>query len=353
MAEATSIHLNARVRGMKSSLFTRAELEELLQQGDMQRLIDRLLDSPYRQELAEALTRHHGADAIEEAVTRNLVNTFSALIRRAQGELREVVALFLERWDLAAIKSLLRLKHHGLDSQEFGAALLPGPGLSVALIQELAEKDSMEALLLALSSLKRQMVQPINRLLPQYKEARDLSLLEEALDRQYFVENAARLRHSEDPDGQMVRHYLRIEIDRINLRSVFQHLAHGDGHALPEEVLLPEGLLKVHFLQDMAASGDIASAVEKLGNTLYRDTAEELFPLLQTGRFAPVERFLERMIMLEVRRMARRDVLRVGVVMDFVWLKFNEVVNLRLVARGLAGNLPPGRVREELNLNQG
>jgi vacuolar-type H+-ATPase subunit C/Vma6 len=76
---------------------------------------------------------------------------------------------------------------------------------------------------------------------------------------------------------------------------------------------------------------------------------DELYPLLQTRRFAPVERFLERMVMLELRRMARNDVFGLGVVMDYVWQKFNEVVNLRLIARGLGGNLPVGRVREELN----
>ena len=34
--------------------------------------------------------------------------------------------------------------------------------------------------------------------------------------------------------------------------------------------------------------------------------------------------------------------------MNYVWMKYNEVINLRLIARGLAGSIPMGRVRDEL-----
>ena len=61
-----------------------------------------------------------------------------------------------------------------------------------------------------------------------------------------------------------------------------------------------------------------------------------------------MERFFERILMRNVRQSARNDVFGVGVMMDYVWMKYNEVVNLRLIARGLAGNLPAGRVRDEL-----
>jgi vacuolar-type H+-ATPase subunit C/Vma6 len=64
-----------------------------------------------------------------------------------------------------------------------------------------------------------------------------------------------------------------------------------------------------------------------------------------------VERFFERLIMHRLRRLSQVDVFGLGVMMNFTWLKFNEVVNLRLIARGLAGHVPPGRVREELHFS--
>ena len=61
------LHFNARVHGMKRELFSAAEIDAFLEQGDLNRFVDALLDSDYRTEMAEALTRYQGADAVEEA----------------------------------------------------------------------------------------------------------------------------------------------------------------------------------------------------------------------------------------------------------------------------------------------
>ena len=50
--------------------------------------------------------------------------------------------------------------------------------------------------------------------------------------------------------------------------------------------------------------------------------------------------------------MARVDPFGLSIVMEYAWLKYNEMVNLRLVARGLAGHLPKGRVREQLHFTE-
>lgn len=344
---ATIIHFNARVRGMKSSLFTQVELEELLSQGDLQRLIDRLLDSPYKQEMAEALTRHQGADAVEEAVSRNLVNLYRGLIRRAQGDLQAQVALFLARWDLSAVKSVLRAKHHGVDAQEALDSLIPGPGLTLPLLQDLASRDSIESIITGLYGWNPSLSRALGAALPAYQEHPDLNLLEEALDQHYFVRNAAQLRKSGDANDEMLRTYLSLEIDRINLRTVFQHLLLGAEGDISER-FLAHGTVPAALLTEMASTRNASAALERLSSTRYAGMVEQLAPLLQEQRFSPVERFLERFIAQEIRRLARRDVFGLGVVMDFVWLKYNEVVNLRLIARALAGNLPADRVREEL-----
>jgi vacuolar-type H+-ATPase subunit C/Vma6 len=37
-----------------------------------------------------------------------------------------------------------------------------------------------------------------------------------------------------------------------------------------------------------------------------------------------------------------------AVLMHYAWAKYNEVVNLRLIARGAAARLPLGKIREEM-----
>jgi vacuolar-type H+-ATPase subunit C/Vma6 len=93
-------HMNARVRGMKAELLSHQQLDAFLDQGDVNQMAQALLDSAYKTEMAEALAEASGADAIEIAVSRNLVTTYRKLMRCAQGRLRAPAELFLTRWDL-------------------------------------------------------------------------------------------------------------------------------------------------------------------------------------------------------------------------------------------------------------
>lgn len=347
--DSNVIYFNTRVAGMRGKLFPAAEVVGMLDQGDLSGMTDQLLESDYRKEMAEALARYTAADAIEDAVSRNLGETFQALESRAQGDYRELVRFFLARWDLTAAKSLLRLRHHGLSADGSTLPLVVGPTLSQAQLHEMAGLDSMESLVAAIVSWNPGLGVPLRRALPEYRETNDLSVLEEALDRAYYVTGLKRFEGNEDPNVVTLREQLASEIDRINLRLVFQAIAdRTDGEALNER-LLPGGWLGRTLLMSMANTGDVSTAVGLLGGTRYNSLVDELFQMLQTGRFSPLERMLDRLLMRQMRRFARRDTFGIGVLMDYVWQKYNECINLRLVARGLAGNLPVGRVRDELH----
>lgn len=343
------LHFNARVHGMKRELFTVRTVEEFLEQNDLARFVDALLESSYRTQMAEALTRYEGADAVEEAVSRNLVATFQMLQSRAHGEFSELVDIFLGRWDLMAVKSLLRCRHHGVQGAGAGGTLIPGPTLTPPLLADFGEADSMESLVRMLAAWNRGLCGSLLRAYPAYVESNDLAVLEEALDRAYFSGNAAKLKARDDEDSRMLRAQLQAEIDRINLRTVFQHIdTKGELGESLESRFLSQGSLPKTLLRQMASSSDPATAMALLAKTRYSSLVEELYQLLQTGRFSPMERYFERVLMKQVRRNARNNVFGIGVMMDYVWMKYNEVVNLRLIARGLAGNLPAGRVRDEL-----
>ena len=342
------VHFNARLRAVKSDFFSRHEIEEMLNKGDVANMAEALLDSNYRKEMAEALTRYNGADAIEEALTRNLAKTYQMLIQRAVGEFKTLVELFLTRWDLAAVKSLIRCVHHNFEPEDAISSLVPGPELTVPLLQEFAAAENIDILIRQLVAWNPDLCSGLHAAYPAYEKSNDPAPLEEVLDREYFVGNVRTLSGIQDPDALRLKEYLQSEIDRINLRVVFQYVERLLQTANLSERLFPEGTLAVEFLMRMAERDSVEGAMEMLGKTSYRDLVDELYELVQTHRFAPVERFIERIMIRQIRREARSNAFGIAVMMDYVWLKYNEVVNLRLVARGLTGHIPPGRVRSEL-----
>jgi len=71
----------ARVRGMKSRLLSPDDLEDLLDQKDVEAVIEVLLTSDYKEEMARALAMYSGANAIEEAVSRHVLRNSRTPLR--------------------------------------------------------------------------------------------------------------------------------------------------------------------------------------------------------------------------------------------------------------------------------
>lgn len=351
MAElgAFRIHINARVHGMMSTLLARADIDAFLDGGSVDAMVDGLVSSPYAAEMAEALTRYQGADAIEDGVSRNLINTFAKLRRICRGRYGELVGIFLARWDLGAVKALLRNCHHGLDADTGAASLFPGPSMPVAVQRDLASQDTMEGLVRGLVAWNRELCSALPAALAGYAEEKRLDVLEEVLDRSYFVPNVQRLGGAKDTDSRSLQALLRIEIDRINLRILLEPRPPDKDIEDVVRRLLPQGHLPGHILRSIASAPSPEASVRVLEQTRYAELSEEAGEFTQAHHFAQFERYFEVMLMRALRRMALRQGISIAVLLRYAWLKYNEVMNLRTIARGLAVQLPAARLREEIH----
>lgn len=346
--DINATHLNARVRGKKSRLFKRSDLDHLLEQTEVQATIDLLLDSPYKEDMAEALSLHTGAAAVEDAVTRCLMGTLDSLMRIAQDELRVLGRIFITRWDLQTVKGLLRHRHQGLDASAAETVIAPGPTLGGALLRDLAARSSMDALIAGLIAWNKGLCAPLRRVLPEYEQDRNVAVIEDALDRHYFNGNVKTLAGMDSANAEFVRRILRMEIDRINVRVLLAGRLAGDSVQALQPRLLPDGLLSRHSVDAMLNAATAAEVVELLASTRYAELAEQAKPLIATGRMAPVERYFEGQLFRALRRMAREHVLSIAVLLEYCWLLYNEAVNLRVIAMAQERHLPQARVKEEL-----
>ena len=68
----------------------------------------------------------------------------------------------------------------------------------------------------------------------------------------------------------------------------------------------------------------------------------------QTGLSSRKERAFELSMLEELSRASQQDALSIAVLMRYAWLKYNEVMNIRMIARGTAVHLPKSRIQEEL-----
>src|SRR5690606_3075780 len=153
----------------------------------------------------------------------------------------------LQRWDLAAVKAILRTKHHNLDPERALEDVPPGPTLTVPLINEIVAADNMTEVVARLVGWNPELAQPLQQHLAEYQETRRLEILEEGVVCRSFCDTANRFCGCCDEDSRFLLWLIHMEIDRINLRFLYGARNVEDSDKVLDRVL-PFGSLSAEVL---------------------------------------------------------------------------------------------------------
>jgi V/A-type H+/Na+-transporting ATPase subunit C len=344
-------YLNARVRGMSTDLLSRDFYEQVLAAWTESMLLDALLGSSYAPDLQEARGRHASApvsQAIEAAVRSNAASVFARLMSAAPPEPRRLLAILLNRWDVANVISLLRARLAGAGPPEALAAVLPLGELGEAQLGELAAENDVESLADALTTWKQPIGYEMRRAIRECAVPHHPRALERALHRAYFTWALAQLRQDE-PAQALVRDCVCRQIDIVNVITILTMIRGRPegGDERPE--VIERGLLDEKFLLELRACDSMEAAFEALAATYFAPGVEKgILTYGQSQSLGVMERFLEAVTIERACRLFRQDLLGMAVPLGFIWRKYSECVNLRLLARGALFKMPANMVRLEL-----
>ena len=137
-------YVNARVKGMHSFLLDHTRLNTLILKPDIDSLISELEQTPYREDLQRAMITSSGVRGIEYALRLNLIRTFRKILSFVEGEIGEkYLNIFLCRWDVHNLKTILRGKKVHIPPQEIRDCLIPAGTLDEATIVELLKQPDI------------------------------------------------------------------------------------------------------------------------------------------------------------------------------------------------------------------
>lgn len=341
------IYLDARILARRNAFLSVSVYEEMIGYSDVTLVLKHLLSTPYEHHVAEALVRHQGGDAVEAGVGAHLDDMFSDLMQMARylpGQKNEL-DYFLNRWDLLSIKTLLRHAACGTPPAEH--QLSTGPSLPWPLLSKLSEISDIEDLSLRLYKRFPSLCRSFPSILKSGADTpRELlELLETALDKDYFLRFTSVVPRNNTQ--KVIRECMAIEIDRINLRYVLSNLAQQN-HSPDPSPLLPEGRLSAKVLNQMLSSGSVESALVLLESTPYRSIHQVFYQIFAQGRLSGLDRKIEMLLIEKLQMLIWRYPFSGALFMHFVWKKWIEAANLRILARGSELHLPSGRIKEEL-----
>jgi vacuolar-type H+-ATPase subunit C/Vma6 len=341
-------YLNARVRALSTQLLRPADYERLLA-ADEETALDLLHGTAYRRELAEALAAGRGLPAVESALGRHLAVAFTRLRAMAPEQARRLLGVQAAQWDAANLLAVLRGKLTAAEPREILEALLPFGEASEPQLAELAAQPGLAAMASLLATWGYPFAGRLRELLRAGGSNPDLAVLERAVNDAYF-RWAMQEAGGRDPDSALVRNMLGMQIDLANVRAALDHVRHrARGESVGELALLAGGTLRPAVVRALGQAAGLVEAFEALEASYFAAGIEKgILAFGMAGSLGVMERFLEKVVIRAGCRLFRADPLGIGVPLGFMWRKYSEYLNLRLLLRGRSYRQPPAAIREEL-----
>jgi len=342
-------YLNARVRAMSTELLRPPDYEQLLAAEGQEAALDLLHGTAYKRQLVQAMTVGHGLSALESALGRNLSDCFARLRGLAPEGPRRLLALQFNQWDASNVLAVLRGKLTAAEPGEILEALLPCGQFSEPQLEELAGQPGLEEVAATLATWGYPFAFRLCEVIRRAGRAADLVALESAVNEAYFSWALEQV-GERDPAEALVRRMIRLQVDLANVKSALDQVRHRThGEALEDMVLLAGGLLEPAVFQALGRATSMVQAFEALQGSYFAPGIEKgILAFGLTGSLGVMERFLEGVVIAAGCRLFRRDPLSIGVPLGFLWRKYNEFLNLRLLMRGKSYRMPVNAIREEL-----
>ncbi len=342
-------YANARIRGMKGRLLTHGALDELILKPDMDALVLELEKTPYMDEVREASGKYSGIYCVEYALRKNFTNTFKKILGFVEGEPAErYIGIFLRRWDIQNIKTILRGKSIHTTAEEIVECLVPSGELDDVTLGELIKQPDLKAVLDLMATLRVEYAKPLMRHFREYSGENGLALFEAALDKYYYDDALGRVQ-GRSYDERFIRKMLEAEIDVVNLKTILRMVRDKVEPGQAKGLLIKGGdRLHTEEMVALLESGSVGGVLERLKNTPYNSASDIPEDHLRKEKISAIEKYLDRLIIRKGLNAFSGDPLSIAIASGYFWAKYNEVTNIRVIARCKTADIPEEGLREEL-----
>ena len=337
-------YLNARIKSLKKGLFPKGKWEELLGVRQFEEVKRFFLDTSYGASISEALTQHPGEYGLEVGLSRHIHKTFQNILEWSGEGPRTLLELFLRRYDLHNIKTLLRGKNGKLPAEKIFETLIPVGTFDLEELSELSKQPSLRETLILLANWHKPLKPVLRRSLSSFKEEPvELRPLEYQLDHYYYEGILATLAEEKGEDAALVRRYIQMEVDITNILTLLRlkELPKGELSAL----MIEGGFLGKAFLFSIAGNLKPMEVAQKF-ETTYLASAVKLWK--SDGGLTDLEKRFEAYLLHESERMERTDPLSIGVALSYFAKLSNELKKIRLILHGKFFSMDEEKLREEL-----
>jgi len=337
----TYAYSNARVRTLKTELLSEEKILSMIHVKDVQEMIAVLEETQYKDYLVELSVLYQGADLVEMALARSLEDTAVKVLALSPGPAKKTIQALLEKWDIHNLRTVLNAKKYGKSFEDIERYLVVAGSFTRDDIKRLMEQRDVEQVVHALAGTKYEPI--LTPHLDEYKKTGNVMPLINALYKAYYdglIHNVL-MRFG---DEVITKECLKAEIDARNVMNLLRLKHEGVEESEIPKFMIDGGNLTEKELLDLARSKDVEELVGKLKP--YYDLTPGLEEYKKRKTLIPLESILERVVLERNIEKLSMGSLSLSLIVLYLYLKENEVSNIRRIARAKEFGVPPEKIEE-------
>lgn len=313
-------YANARVKAMKSKLFTQGKTRELLDVASIPELVELLEESGYRDAFVSESQRSQGMALVMRALKRHWEGVVQKVTRLTPARDRPFLEMFLREYEVQSLTALLASASTGVPLQD--TDLMVVSDRSRALLARLMQKEGVMGVVNGLRGTDY--AKPLAAALPEYERTKDFRVLARTLSADHFNRFLKMAGAKREP---LVERLVKWRIELLDLMLLLRVK-----RANPAQDASPFFIHReTPLLRELNALKEFPKVLERLKG-LSPSLVPSVDEALKTRSLVPVEIALERRFYEKVLRALRVGVLDFATVLGFLYLEEVEVGSIRKIA---------------------
>ncbi len=139
------------------------------------------------------------------------------------------------------------------------------------------------------------------------------------------------------------------EIDVTNIKNVFRMIRDKIDVEEAQDYLIEGGTsLDIEKLLTMVRTGTFAGAIKLLETSPYAFLSRVPEEVLKAQKISVLEKDLEKYLIKLGKSRFLGDPLSIAIPIGYIWAKYNEITNIRIIARCKTADVPEKDIRGEL-----
>jgi V/A-type H+-transporting ATPase subunit C len=337
-------YVTARVQARRAALFDDEDYRKLVRMGPSE-IARYMEETEYETEINALGSRYDGVDLIEHALNRNLAKHFNDLLRWADGQLYELIARYLRKFDAWNVKTVIRGIYSDAESEAVEEDLIYAGEFDREFLDRLVEAGSIEEVVDLLD--RTRYGDALADAYETYEETGVLIPLENAVDRTYYEGLIGGVTETDNRANQLYAEFLQAEIDFRNARNALR-IARSGADIDPADYFIEGGeLFRASELSQISNSVD--ELVTFIRDSTYgEDLSDALDELERADSLIGFEHALDAALLEYSDHLSHVFPLSICPVLAYVLAKEREVDNIRAIARGREAGLSEDEIENEL-----